>query len=69
MVPQNKNVRQRIWYLQYVGTAAQGSELYCYNAEGDINSVVNQASYRKDAIRLEHKMSKFTHGEAAFTFV
>ena len=32
---QNKNVRQLVWHLQYVDTAVEGIELYCYNVEGD----------------------------------
>ena len=35
MTPQNKNVRQLVWHLYYVDTAVEGSELYCYNTEGD----------------------------------
>ena len=38
----------------YVGTAVEGSELYCYNTEGDGNSVVSQASCRMNVTRLEH---------------
>ena len=38
--------------------------LYCYNTEGNGNSVVSLVSCRTDATRLEHEMSKFTHGEA-----
>jgi hypothetical protein len=34
-MPQNKNVRQVLWHLQYVDTALEGSELYCYNREGE----------------------------------
>ena len=35
MIPQNKNVRQ------LVETAVEGGgELYCYNTEGDRNSIV-----------------------------
>jgi hypothetical protein len=36
----------------YVDTALKGSELYYYNAEGDITSVANQASFRMDVIRV-----------------
>ena len=42
-------------------TALQGSELHCYNTEGDGNSVVNQVLCRMD---VNHEMSKFKHGEA-----
>ena len=38
--------------LQYVDTAVEGSELYCYNREGDRNSVVSQASCRMDVTRI-----------------
>jgi hypothetical protein len=41
MIPQNKNVRQLVWDLKYVDTAVEGSELYCYNTEGDRNSIVS----------------------------
>ena len=34
-------------------TAVEGSELYCYNTEGDINSAVSQAPCRMDLTRLE----------------
>ena len=44
MIPQNKIVRQLVWHLLYVDTAVEGNELYCYNTEGDRNSVVCQAS-------------------------
>ena len=53
MIPQNKNVRELVWHLQYVDIAVEGSELYCYNKEGDWNSVVSQASCRMDVTRLE----------------
>ena len=43
MMPQNKNVRQLVWY---VDTVVEGSELYSYNTEGDKSSVVSQASCR-----------------------
>ena len=46
MTLQNENVRQLVWDLQYIDTAIEGSELYCYNIEGDTNSVVGQVSYR-----------------------
>jgi hypothetical protein len=39
MIPQNKNVCQLLWHLYYVDTAVENSELYCYNTEGDRNSV------------------------------
>ena len=38
--PQNKNVCQLIWHLWYVHTIVEVSELYCYNREGNRNSVV-----------------------------
>ena len=60
MILQRNNVRQLVWRLHYVDTAVEGSELYCYNTEGDRNSVVSQASCRMDAI---HKMSKFIQDE------
>ena len=34
-------------------TAVEGSELYCYNTEGDKNSVVSQASCRMELTLLE----------------
>ena len=52
MILQNENVRQLVWDLQYIDTAIEGSELYCYNIEGDINSVANQASCRLDVTRI-----------------
>ena len=61
---QNKNVRQLVWHLQYVDTVVEGSELHCYNIEGDRNSVVSEASCRMDVTQLELDMSKFTHFEA-----
>ena len=42
IIPQNKNVRQQVWHLQYVETAIEGIELYCYNTEGDRNSAVDR---------------------------
>ena len=36
MIPQNKNVRQLVWHLQYVDTAVEGSELYCHNTEDQV---------------------------------
>ena len=52
-IPQNKNVSQLVCNFYYVDTAVEGSELYCYNTEGDRNSVVSQASCRMDVTRLE----------------
>ena len=60
MISQNKNVCKLVWHLENVDIAVEGSELYCYNTEGDRNSVVSQASCRMD---VNHKMSKFTHNE------
>ena len=37
MIPENKNVCQLVWHFYYVDTAADGSELYCYNTGGDRN--------------------------------
>ena len=45
-----------------IDTAVEGSELQCYNTEGDRNSVVCQASKRMNVTRPE-QLSKFTHGE------
>jgi hypothetical protein len=53
MISQNKNVCQLVWHLYYVNTAVESSELYCYNTEGDINSVVSQASCKMEVTRLE----------------
>ena len=36
------------------GHFSRGSEFYCYNTEGDRNSVVSQAPCWIDVIRLEH---------------
>ena len=58
----NDDVHQLLWPF-YVGTAVEGSEWFCYNTEGNRNSVVCQPSCRMDVTRLEHEMSKFTHGE------
>ena len=55
MIPQNKNVRQLVWHMQYVDTAVKDSELYCYKTEGDINSFVSQASCRMDVTRLKQR--------------
>ena len=41
--------------MQYVATVVEGSELHCYNTEGDRNSVVSQASCRMDVTRLEQR--------------
>ena len=38
---------------RYYNTAVESSELYCYNAEGDRNSVVSQALSRLDVSRLQ----------------
>ena len=38
-------MRQLVWHL-YVDTAVEGSELYCYNTEGNRISVVSKASCR-----------------------
>ena len=40
-----------IMALQYVDTAVESSELYCYNIEG-----ISQAPCRMDVTRLEHVM-------------
>ena len=48
MILQNKNVCQLVWHLKYIDTAVEGSELYCYNTEGDRNSFVSQESCRMD---------------------
>ena len=58
MITLNKNARQLVWQL-YVDNAVEGSELECYNTEGDRNSVVSQASCRMDVTFLELEMSKF----------
>ena len=55
MILQNKNVCQLVWHLKYIDTAIEGSELYCYNTEDDINSLVSQASCRIDLTLLEQK--------------
>ena len=51
MIPQNKNVRQLVWALVVLDTAAEGNDLY-YN-EGDITSVESQESCRMDVTRLK----------------
>jgi hypothetical protein len=45
-------VSQVKWHLEYVNTEVEGSEAYCYNTEGDRNSVVSQESFRMDVIQL-----------------
>ena len=47
-IPHNKNVRQLLWQFQYVDTAEDGCDFYCYNREGNRNPVVSQASCRMD---------------------
>ena len=44
MAPQDKNVCQLVWHL-YLDTAAEGSELYCYDTEGDTNLSVRWLYY------------------------
>jgi hypothetical protein len=56
MIPQNKNLRQLVWHLLYTNTAVDGSELYFYNTEGDINSVVSQASCKMGWTLLEFQI-------------
>ena len=46
-------MRQLAWYLHYVDTAVEGSELYYYKTEGDKISDLSQASCRMDVTRLE----------------
>ena len=53
-------MRQLVWHL-YIDTAVEDGELYCYNTEGDRNSVVSQTSCRLD---VTHEMSEFTIGKA-----
>jgi hypothetical protein len=53
ILPQNENVHQLVWHLWYVATAIEGSELYCYNTDGDGNSVVSQALCKMDVVQLE----------------
>jgi hypothetical protein len=53
MIPQNKNVRQLLWHLQYTDTVVEGSELYSYNTESDRILVVSQVSCRMHVTRLE----------------
>ena len=55
MIPQNKNVHQLVWYLWYIDTAVEDSQVYCYNTKGNINSVVSQASCIMDVTRLEQR--------------
>ena len=45
-------MHQLAWPL-YVDTAVEGGELYCYNTEGNRNSVVSRALCRIDVTRLE----------------
>ena len=52
MILQNKNMSQLVCHLN-VDTAVENTKLYCYNKEGDRNSVVSQASCRIDVTRLE----------------
>jgi hypothetical protein len=47
MIPQSKNVCQLVWHL-YVNTAVEGSDLYCYNSEGDRNSILSPVPCRMD---------------------
>jgi hypothetical protein len=54
MVPQNNNVWQLLWYL-YIDSTGEGSELYCYNTEGNRNSDLGQASCRMDMTQLEQQ--------------
>ena len=61
MIQHIRNVRQLVWHL-YVNTAVKGSELYCFNTEGDRSSEVSQASYGIICAAVNHEMSKFTHG-------
>ena len=56
MIPQNMNVRQLVWYLQYVDTAVEDSVLYCYNTEDDRNSVVSQTPCRIFVTLLEQRI-------------
>jgi hypothetical protein len=37
MIPQRKNMTHLVWHLQYVDTAEENNELYCYNTESDRN--------------------------------
>ena len=70
MIPQNNNVHQLIWHLPYVDTAVDGSDLYCYNTEGDRNSVESQASCKMYVTRLEHRSYiKITGGIRRFHIV
>ena len=55
MIPQNKNVRQLVWHVQYEYNKAEGCELYCDNTEGDRNSIVSQEC-RIDVTRLEQRV-------------
>ena len=62
MISQNKNVCKLVWHSENVDIAVEGSELYCYNTEGNRNT--SQVSYRMDVIQLEYEPSKFMYGEA-----
>ena len=42
-----------VWRLQYVDTVMKGTELYCYNTEGDRNSVLSQGSGKMFVTKLE----------------
>ena len=55
LIPQNKNVRQLVWHFWYVYTAVEDSEFYCYNKEGDRNSIGSQALCRMDMTELEQR--------------
>jgi len=48
MIPQ---MRQLVWQLQYVATAMENIEPYCYNKKGDRNPIVSQVSCRMDVTR------------------
>ena len=50
MILQNKNVRQLVHRYR--------SELYCYNTEGDRNSVVSQGSCRMLELQTERDIEK-----------
>ena len=52
-IPQNKNVHQLVWHLEYIDTAVEGIKLYCYNTEGYKNSVASQVSCRMNVTWLE----------------
>ena len=46
MIPEILDVHQLVWHLEYIDTAVEDNELYCYNIAGDRNSVVSQVSCR-----------------------